>query len=55
MPTDKKINPEETNFKKIGKEIGTVKFEIFSKSLKLKDIKIVLTPATWMFKKYLSK
>ena len=55
MPTDKKINPEETNFKKIGKEIGTAKFEIFPKSLELKDIKIVLTPATRMFEKYLSK
>ena len=55
MPTDKKINLEETNFKEIGKEIGTVKFEIFPKSLELKDIKIVLTPATRMFEKYLSK
>lgn len=55
IPTDKKINPEETNFKEIGKEIGTVKFEIFPKSLELKDIKIVLTPATRMFEKYLSK
>ena len=55
MPTNKKINPEETNFKKIGKEIGTVKFEIFPKSLELKDIKIVLIPATRMFEKYLSK
>ena len=33
----------------------TVEFEIFSKSLELKDIKIVLTPATRMFEKYLSK